>query len=88
MRSAGLPNFRKLWGRIPAGLDASEYTVVIENVYNVTSYEGEKKFLLSTSNAFGGNNSVMATVYLIFGGLCGLFSILYFGLHFKKGKQD
>jgi len=25
MRTAGLPNFRKLWGRIPDGLEAGSY---------------------------------------------------------------
>jgi hypothetical protein len=25
MRTAGLPNFRKLWGRLPDGIDADEY---------------------------------------------------------------
>jgi hypothetical protein len=25
MRTAGLPNFRKLWGRIPNGLEAGSY---------------------------------------------------------------
>jgi len=31
MRTAGLPNFRKLWGRIPGGLEAGDYEVHINN---------------------------------------------------------
>lgn len=31
MRTAGLPNFRKLWGRIPGGLEAGDYEVHIDN---------------------------------------------------------
>jgi hypothetical protein len=29
MRTAGLPNFRKLWGRIDGGIKKGEYKVVI-----------------------------------------------------------
>jgi len=31
MRTAGLPDFRKLWGRIDKDLTPGEYTVVIAN---------------------------------------------------------
>ncbi len=31
MRTAGLPNFRKLWGRIEVDLDVGTYTVTIVN---------------------------------------------------------
>jgi hypothetical protein len=31
MRTAGLPSFRKLWGRIEGGLTSGDYTVEINN---------------------------------------------------------
>ena len=31
MRTAGLPNFKKLWGKIDKDLPKGEYTVTIEN---------------------------------------------------------
>jgi len=40
MRTAGLPNFRKLWGRVDDGLTAGEYSLSIINIYNVTGFEG------------------------------------------------
>lgn len=38
MRASGLPNFKKMWGRIEQDLDAGEYTVVITNNYNSTDW--------------------------------------------------
>ena len=31
MRTAGLPNFRKLWGRIEKGLDTGKYVLEVDN---------------------------------------------------------
>lgn len=38
MRTAGLPNFRKLWGKIDGGLKAGQYQVTITNTYNVSEF--------------------------------------------------
>ena len=38
MRTAGLPNFRKLWGKIENGLDAGKYQIKIENNYKVDKF--------------------------------------------------
>ena len=37
MRTAGLPNFRKLWGRID-NLPAGKYTVYINNQFEVAPF--------------------------------------------------
>jgi len=57
MRTAGLPNFRKLYGKISVEgdvLEAGPYTVKIENNYNVKDFQGKKYFVLSTTNMLGG----------------------------------
>lgn len=59
MRTAGMPNFRKLWGRIHAGLDVGTYTLTIANSYDVSAFDGKKRFVLSTTNAFGGKNTFL-----------------------------
>lgn len=59
MRTAGMPNFRKLWGKIHAGVPAGTYTLTIKNNYDVSAYDGKKKFILSTTNAFGGKNTFL-----------------------------
>ena len=54
MRTAGLPKFRKLYGAISSGLTSGTYYLVIENNYDVSGWDGTKKFVLSTSNSLGG----------------------------------
>lgn len=38
MRTAGLPNFRKLWGRIDDNLKAGKYVLKIHNNYEVKPF--------------------------------------------------
>jgi hypothetical protein len=46
MRTAGLPTFRKLWGKINETLALGTYELVIQNNYNVSMFEGKKSFVL------------------------------------------
>jgi hypothetical protein len=78
MRTAGLPNFRKLWGKIESDLIAGDYTVNITNNYDVNSFAGNKYFVLSTSGAFGGKNPFLAIAYCVIGGICLLIAIIFF----------
>lgn len=87
MRTAGLPNFRKLWGRIDKGISAGEYTVTIQNKYDVNGFDGNKSFVLSTTNALGGKNYFLAVCYIVVGSLCLLFAIIFF-VAFMKKKSD
>lgn len=40
MRTAGLPNFRKLWGKIDGGLKAGKYKLMIDNHFDVAPFKG------------------------------------------------
>lgn len=88
MRTAGLPNFRKLWGRLPYGLSKGSYKVMIKNEYNVEPFNGKKSFVLSTSSYFGGKNDFLAISFL----LVGLFAVLYgvgsFFMMYKKANTN
>jgi hypothetical protein len=84
MRTAGLPNFRKLWGKIETRLEAGTYTVTIQNNYDVSSFEGKKSFVLSTTNALGGKNYFLAICYLVVGSLCIVFAIIFLIAFLKK----
>lgn len=62
MRSAGLGKFKKLWGRINSTISRGQYNLTIQNSffsplnildYDVSSYNGKKTFLMTTSSAFG-----------------------------------
>ena len=46
MRTAGLPTFRKLWGKIDGPLNPGQYQLVISNNYNTSKFEGKKSFVL------------------------------------------
>ena len=89
MRPAGLPNFRKLWGRIREDLNEGEYLLHIDNNYDVSDFKGEKKFVLSTVNAFGGKNNFLGLSYIIVGGICLILAVIFligYNFHQKKEK--
>jgi hypothetical protein len=78
MRTAGLPNFRKLYGEIGEDLQAGDYSLQIKNLYDVSSFAGSKYFVLSTTNLLGGTNYFLAICYIIVGALCIMFGIIFF----------
>lgn len=88
MRTAGLPNFRKLWGRITETLPAGTYTVRINNNYEVASFDGKKSFVISTTNALGGKNYFLAICYIVVGALCIVFAIIFLVAYLKKKNSN
>ena len=91
MRPAGLPNFRKLWGRITdRDLKAgSEIEVDIENKFDVSTFKGKKYLILSTVNSFGGKNSFLGISYIVLGGISIILAIIFiigYNIHSKKQK--
>lgn len=77
MRTAGLPNFRKLWGRIYGDLEKGTYTIKIHNNYNVQKYDANKYFVMITSNALGGKNYFLGITSTVVGGLCAIAAITF-----------
>ncbi|KAA8523400.1 hypothetical protein F0562_009823 [Nyssa sinensis] len=60
MRTAALPTFRKLYGKIEVDLHAGEVIqVTLENNYNTYSFNGKKKLVLSTTSWLGGKNDFL-----------------------------
>lgn len=89
MRTAGLPDFRKLWGRIDTDLPAGDYSVIITNQYPVKDFDGKKKVVLSTTGPFGGKNNFLSITYLAVGGVCIAVSVFFFvrWMQYKKKNQ-
>ncbi len=87
MRTAGLPNFRKLWGKIETDLEVGKYSVIISNNYDVNGFEGNKSFVISTTNALGGKNYFLAVCYIVVGSLCLVFAIIFLVAFLKKRKD-
>jgi hypothetical protein len=84
MRTAGLPNFRKLYGKITQDIEPGEYQVVIQNNYDVNGFDGNKSFVLSTTNALGGKNYFLAVCYIVVGSLCLIFAMIFLVAFLKK----
>jgi hypothetical protein len=84
MRTAGLPNFRKLYGKVETDLVPGQYFMRIANNYVVSSFDGKKSFVLSTTNALGGKNYFLAICYIVVGSLCIVFSVIFFIAYMKK----
>ena len=88
MRTAGLPNFRKLWGRIDDTLKPGNYILRVKNHYEVKPFAGTKSFVISTTNALGGKNYFLAVCYITVGTLCLLFSFVFCGAYMKKRNSN
>jgi hypothetical protein len=89
MRPAGLPNFRKLWGRIEEDMPAGNYIFKITNKYDVKPFKGEKYIVLSEVNAFGGKNSFLGISYLVVGSICIVLAIAFvIGYKIHNPKKD
>ena len=86
MRTAGLPNFRKLYGSYDEGLSAGKYQLNIANSYDVSAISGTKAFVLSTTNALGGKNYFLAIAYIAVGLLCLGFATV-FGIAYKSKNK-
>lgn len=76
MRYAGLPTFRKLWGRLmTTDLEKGvTYSITIENKFDVEPFEGSKSIVFSTTNSLGGKSYKLAWCFFI----AGAFTAMYF----------
>ncbi|KAM1032801.1 hypothetical protein ACFX2I_036344 [Malus domestica] len=82
MRTAALPSFRKLYGRIEEDLDADDVLVVnLTNNYNTYSFGGKKKLILSTSSWLGGKNDFLGLAYTFVGSTSIFISVVFLLLH-------
>jgi hypothetical protein len=53
----------------------------------VSEWDGEKHFVLTTSNAFGGRNLFLGTLFLVAASVCVLIDIVFVVMYFVR-KPD
>lgn len=87
MRTAALPTFRKLYGKIDAGLSKGDtVTFTVENNYNTYRFDGSKKLVLSNASWLGGKNPFLGICYLLVGCLCVTLALAFLLLHVKSPR--
>jgi len=86
MRTAGLPNFKKLYRIIDEDLKKGTYQVEIENNYPVSQFDGRKFVVLSTTTWIGGKNPFLGWAYIVVGIICFLQGVV-FGIKHKVSPR-
>ncbi|RLN96578.1 hypothetical protein BBJ28_00000157 [Nothophytophthora sp. Chile5] len=88
MRTAGLPSFRKLYGRIDTDLaEGTQLEFLVSSStfgssdFVVSTFEGKKSIVISTTSWFGGRNPFLGIAYIVVGALCMVLAILFFAKH-------
>jgi hypothetical protein len=82
MRTAGLPNFRKLYGRINQDLNSGDQLQFrIYQNFDVSEFEGSKSIVISTVGEFGGKNPFLGVAYIVVGSLCLFFGMVFLIKH-------
>ena len=88
MRTSGLPNFRKLWGKIDANkITKGDYELTVTGNYDVKKFDGKKSFVITNQNAIGGKQPFLATCYVILAILCLLAALFFKWAEIKKGQK-
>jgi len=72
MTAASLPSFRKLYARINEDIYPGTYQIKINNNYDVTSFQGTKSVILTTTSSLGGKNHFLSFTFFI----CGIIFLL------------
>ncbi|KAJ8600115.1 hypothetical protein CTAYLR_003477 [Chrysophaeum taylorii] len=88
MRTAALPHFRKIYGRITHTLH--EHEVLTFNVtanFWARKFDGRKWLVVSTQGPIGGKNIVLGVGYLILGAVCLSLSLAFLALQHTQPRR-
>ena len=78
MRTAALPNFRKLYGYIEQPIPAgATLTFNVQANWVVERLEGAKALVVSNNYIFGGKNHWLGTLFIVVGGVASCLGALF-----------
>ena len=75
---AAFPKFRKLWGIVKDDIKKGQYTVKIQNNFNVTSFDGTKSLVLAQAGSIGGKNIFFGIFFIAIAAVSFLAAIIFF----------
>lgn len=73
---------------ISQDLPAGDYIVDIENNWDTKDFDGEKRFVLTETNLYGGRNLFLGYSYLVIGILSLLSGFIFSFKFFQKNEID
>lgn len=82
MRTSGLPNFKKPWGRIEKDLPVGIYSVEVKNNYNSSEWNGNRFFILTTLSIVGGKNYILPITFMLISVLS-FIAVIFFWRRFR-----
>ncbi|KAH8059951.1 aminophospholipid transmembrane transporter [Aureococcus anophagefferens] len=81
MRTAALPHFRKLYGKISTDVEKGEsVTFAVESRFWVRKFGGDKYLTMTTLSNFGGADHFTSVAYIVVGVICCAVALLFVGL--------
>lgn len=83
-RISPLPDFRKLYRKITADLNSGHYVLEVNEFFDVTSFGGEKHFILATTSWIGGANHVLGALYLTVGVISLVLAFGFIGMYIAR----
>lgn len=86
MKVSPFNDFLKSYGVIKQDIPAGNYRVTIDNNWDVSIFDGEKYFVLSETNVFGGKNEFLAYTYIAVGVLSIVLSIVFIFRRLRRPK--
>ncbi|KAM0287491.1 hypothetical protein ACHAQH_000445 [Verticillium albo-atrum] len=88
MRTAGLPEFSKLYQRNDdEPMRAGTYQVNITDNFPTKAYKGSKSIVISTRTVMGGRNNFLGIAYVVVGGLCIVLGGVFTVTHLLKPRK-
>jgi len=91
MRTAGLPEFRKLYAFVtpPSGgfKKGDTLEIMIVPNFEVLSFGGTKSLVLSTVTSLGGKNDILGIAYVSVGGVCWALALAFMIKHVVNPRK-